>query len=208
MELAHRWASRNLSRLELVAAILVLALLVGTFLGRGLRVFAAAEERSLQATVLNMNSALRIQFYELVIAGRAADAAAWQGANPVRLLEGFGGTMETGTVIEHPELARFHAVAAGLGTHYLGEFEFPGPASVEGGQWYFDLSEAVLVYRVRNREFFRSQLPGAPRVRFRLDLQFDDLNGDGQYNPESEIPADVAIRTVDEYQWIEAGPNS
>ncbi len=198
MALAHRWTSRNLSRLELMAAILVLTLLVGTFLGRGLRVFAAAEERSMQTTVLNMNAALRIQFYQMVIAGRASDVDSWQGANPVRLLEGLGRTMASVTVTEYPELARFHAVAAGLGTLYLGEFDFQDPASVEGGTWYFDLGEALLVYRVRNREFFRSPLPGAPRVRFRLNVQ---------YNPESKLPADVAIRTVDEYQWIEAAPN-
>lgn len=198
MHLAHRWASRNLSRLELVAAILVLALVMAAFLERGLRVFAAAEGRSLHATVLNMNSALRILFYQLVIADRAAEVAQWQGMNPVQILENSGIPISTETMMEYPELVRFHAMASGLGERYAGEFDDPDPESIVGGQWYYDRSESLLVYRIRSYEFFRSPLPGSARIRFRLNVQ---------YNPDSQIPADVILQSVDEYQWIEADTN-
>ncbi|MBI1732543.1 MAG: hypothetical protein HYR49_07210 [Gammaproteobacteria bacterium] len=207
MALAHRWTSRNLTRLELVFAITVIALLMGAFLQRGLRVFAIAEERSLQATVLNLNSALRILLYDLVISGRTAEVAQWQGANPVRLLESAGASPNLETMMAYPELARFHAVAAGLGARYQGEFVSPDAALVEDGKWYFDMADSVLVYRVRNHEFFRSALPGPPQIRFRLEVRFDDLNGDGQYNPELEPATDVTLRTVDEYRWTQAGVN-
>jgi hypothetical protein len=196
MALAHRWSSRNLSRLELVSAILVIALLVGTFLERGLRVFAIAEERALQATILNMNSVLRVMFYQLAMSDRAAEVEHWQGANPIALLGGSGVSLKTETVTAHPELARFNAVTASFGASYRGEFDEADPESIEPGQWYFHRGDSVLVYRVRNTEFFRSPLPGTPRIRFRLNVQ---------YNPASESPVDVVIRPVDQYQWIEAG---
>ena len=198
MLLAHRWTSRNLSRLELVCAILVLALLIGTFLGRGLRLFATAEEQALQATILNMNSALRVQFYQLAMSGRADEVSRWQGANPIAVLDGSAGSLETDAIIAHPELARFQAAAAGLGASYRGEFDAADPESIATGEWYFHRNESVLVYRVRNREFFRSSLPGTPRIRFRLEVQ---------YNPDSKLPVNVAIRPVDAYQWIEARAN-
>ena len=198
MLLAHRWTSRNLSRLELVCAILVLALLIGTFLGRGLRLFATAEEQALQATILNLNSALRVRFYQLAMLGRADEVALWQGANPIGVLDGSAGSLESNAIIEHPELARFHVAAAGLGASYRGEFDAADPESIAAGEWYFHRNESVLVYRVRNREFFRSPLPCTPRIRFRLEVQ---------YNPGSEFPVDVAIRPVDAYQWIEARAN-
>lgn len=76
----------------------------------------------LQATILNMNSVLRVQFYQLAMSDRAVEVAGWQGANPINLLEDAAVSLETETIAKYPELARFHAVAAGLGASYRGEF--------------------------------------------------------------------------------------
>lgn len=199
----NRWTGRNLSRLEMVASLVLVALVFGTFVERGLRVFAAAEKSAMQAAVLNMNSALRILYYEYVVSGRIGEVAAWQGANPIRLLDESRGALRTGTLTQFPELGRFEAATAGIAGRYRGEVDAEPPPDLQGGDWYFDRSAAALVYRVRNGEFLRSDLPGPPRVRYRLDVRFDDLDGDGQYNPATDRPVDVTLRPLDEFTWGE-----
>lgn len=201
MVYGNRWTGRNLSRLEMIASLLLVALVFGTFVERGLRVFAAAEESSLQTAILNMNSALRILYYEFVVSGRNGEVAAWQGANPIRLLDEGPGTLRTETLSRFPELGRFEAATAGIAGRYLGEVDAGPPPDLQGGEWYFDRGDAALVYRVRNEEFFRTDLPGPARVRFRVDVHFDDQDGDGQYNPATDRPADVILRPLDEFTW-------
>lgn len=201
MALGNRWASRNLSRLEMVVALLFIAIFVGAYVERGLRIFTAAEESGLQTAVLNMNSALRVLFYDYSIAGRVAEVAGWQGANPIRLLGGGGGAFQTTTLGRFPELGRFEAVAAGIAGSYHGEVDAGLPPDLSGGEWYFDRSDGALVYRVRNAEFFHSDLPGPARVRFRLAVRFDDPDRDGKYNPETDRPVDVMLRPLDKFHW-------
>lgn len=205
--LAHRWSSRNLTRLELVTALLVLALLIGIFVHRGLRIFAEAEESAFQTTVMNLNSALRLLFFDRLTSGRLGEVAAWQGANPLRLLAGEGTMLETTTLSRFPELGRFEAVAAGLMDRYQGEFDSVVPSGVTAGDWYFDRTNSVLVYLVRNDEFFRSALPGPARVRLRLEVRFDDLDGDGQYNQASDRPVGIVLGPVEPFHWIRGTAN-
>lgn len=203
MAQGNRWTGRNLSRLEMVASLVLVALVFGTFVERGLRVFAAAEKSAMQAAVLNMNSALRILYYEYVVSGRLGEVAAWQGANPILLLGDGRGTLQTGTLARFPELGRFEAATAGIAGRYRGEVEMEPPPDLQGGEWYFDRGAAALVYRVRNGEYFRSDLPDPPRVRYRLDVRFDDPDGDGQYNPATDRPVDVELRPLDKFTWGE-----
>jgi hypothetical protein len=208
MALAHRWADRNLTRLELGIALMLMASFVGVFIVHALRVFASAEAGSLQATIVNVETSLRIMFYQLILDGRTEEAATWRGANPAALLRAFGARVETETLVTAPELARFGAVAGGFGARYTGEFDAIDPALVDGGYWYFDRADSALVYRVRNTEFFRSSLPGPARVRFRLELLFDDINGDGEYNPEAEQVLGVTLKTLDQFEWSGLGKQS
>lgn len=205
MALAHRWASRNLSRLELAAAVIVIAVICTAFLGRGLRVLAAAEEQNVQASMLNIESALRILFYGLIVDGRAAEAITWQNGNPVTLMQSWGTATDIGTAVTYPELARFGTMSGAMGMNYVGEFEAIDPGAISPGHWYFDRQERMLVYRVRNDEFFRSTLPGPARIRFRLDVHFDDPDRDGRYNPATEIITGVGLVPADNFTWIEAG---
>lgn len=208
MALAHRWSSRNLSRLELVVTMSLLGMFVAVFIGHGLRIFAAAEARAVQASVVNVESSLRMLFYQMMIEGRATEVQQWRGANPAELVQSFGALVDTETLVMIPDLARFGALSGSLGGRYLGEFESLDPATVAAGHWYFDRADAALVYRVRNAEFFRSPLPGPARVRLRLDLLFDDLDENGEYNPGAEQLSGVVLRPLDDFQWIGMGNGS
>ncbi len=204
MALAHRWANRSLSKLELAAAVIVIGTLMAVFVGRGLQVFAAAEKQAVQATILNVNSALRILFYRMIINRQMHEAILWRGANPFVLMETWGTAEDVATAVEHPVLARFGAMSGAMGAHYIGEFDVVDPAVIDGGTWYFDRRDTALVYRVRNREFFRSTLPGPARIRYRLEVYFDDLNRDGAYNSDSEVISDVKLTAMEKFSWIDA----
>ena len=63
MELMHRWSDRNLTRLELVMALLIMFILIGAFSRHVLIVFARAESTMINTTVMNMNTTL--QYYAM-----------------------------------------------------------------------------------------------------------------------------------------------
>lgn len=201
MKMALRWTSRHLSRLEVTFVVIVLAIIVSVFLGRALWLISLAEARSLQITVQNLNSALRARFYEMAVAGRLDEIPAWQGRNPLALLGDPGAVLQPQTIGKFPELGWINALPAVVAGSYAGEFDFFDSERVRPGQWYYDRGEALLVYRVRNTEFFRSTLAGAARIRFRLAIELDDRNGDGVYNPGMDQPRDVFLQSVDAYHW-------
>ena len=59
MQLAHRWSDRNLTRIELVMALLVLDSFRGVFSRHVLILFARAKKTFVESTVININTALR-----------------------------------------------------------------------------------------------------------------------------------------------------
>ena len=69
MELAHRWSDRNLSRLELISAVLVLAILIGVFSRYILVVFSSAEQSMVNSTVININTSLSYRAALLILEG-------------------------------------------------------------------------------------------------------------------------------------------
>lgn len=178
MEQAHRWISRDLSRLELVVALLIMALLIGVFVHHALRVFAHAERSAVMVTVTNINNALL--YRSLMLAGNNN----WEGlaglakVNPMALMRGRSGEplRKEGAElrITDPD------VAVG---NYLGEYYDPDPSTMKGGSWYFDRNGRLLVYLVNNDEFFISDLEGPARIVYQIRLEYEDVNGNGVFDP-------------------------
>ncbi len=79
--------------------------------------------------------------------------------------------------------------------NYLGELAGPDPATIPGGQWYFDSASHLLLYRVEADAYFDSPLPGAARARFKVGMNSADIGRDGH-----EVPG-VTIETVEPYTW-------
>ncbi len=52
--------------------------------------------------------------------------------------------------------------------NYLGAFDGVNPASIPGGHWYFDRHSRMLIYRVRNRDYFSGGLGMPPRAGFTI----------------------------------------
>ena len=76
------------------------------------------------------------------------------------------------------------------GVRYLGARSGVDPATIPGGNWYFDLDAGLMVYRVRFADGFRTPLAGPPRIRYAV-------------RSDRQGPGGTALRLVlvEPYTW-------
>jgi len=124
----------------------IVSILMGVFLHKVRHLQAEAERLNVQATVENMRAAV-------LLAGilrkpkNEEGSNARAGGNPVALLKEETGLEPSG---------------------YLGELEKVDPEEIEPGNWYFDLSQRALIYRLRSTDGFAGPLAGPAHIRFCL----------------------------------------
>lgn len=169
--------SRGFSLLELAIVVVVVSVLLAVAVDRMLRLRFEAERVMMESMLTGLRSALTIEFTGAALRGRTGvAAAAAAGSNPMKLL------------LERPAT-------------YAGEYAAADPASVAPGTWYFDTKERSLVYIVRFPEQFETALGGAKRARFRVEPDFDDLDGDGRFDPARDAARGLRLVPVDPYRW-------
>jgi len=168
---------RGFSLLELVVVIVVVSLLMVVAVDRLLRLRFEAERVMVESMLTGLRSALYIEFAGAAVRGRTDQlAAAAYGSNPMAVLAERPGT-------------------------YAGEYSAADPAAVAPGSWYFDTRERHLVYVVRFPEQFESALPGPARARFRVEPDFDDLDGNGRFDPGRDSARGLRLVPVEPFTW-------
>lgn len=196
-----RWSHYQLSRLELVFALIVLLVLVSVFLNYMIVMLARAEHSMVERSILNLNSALRIQAMQAV--GKDADRiAAMQHGNPLALLEQQTGRQGFDHLQPTQQAAMARARSTAMLPNYAGERDSSAAAELEAGSWYFDTDSSALVYIIRSAEVFRSELPGRARLRYRLELDYEDRDADGQFTPGVDQLRNVGLQPLDAHQWL------
>lgn len=158
----QRWTLRLFEWGILSCVVLVL---MGVFLRRVRHLQFEAERLTVQATVDNLRAAVLLA----TVLPRPKEAAR-PGGNPVALLKAETGLEPDG---------------------YIGELESADLHQIAPGQWYFDRSEEVLVYRVRSVEDFDSSLSGPARIRLCL-RSADPGKADG---------ASLQLEACEAYRW-------
>lgn len=168
--------------LELVVVICIVALLTGFAARRLLALRVEAERAALGQVVGGLQAAVSLELLTRIARGRDGDRelAALAGSNPMSLL------------IEPPY-------------NYVGELDGADPVrlaeSVRPGRWYFDQRAAQLVYRARYPKRFESELPGTPRAAFRVEVLWDDRDGDGRFDPGVDGIGGARLARVASYRW-------
>lgn len=200
MYIAGRWADRQLSRLELVIAVIILSLVLAGLIQHMLKLFAHAERSLLTISIININSALQYRAAGYVLEGDFVSIKGMLDMNPFTMIE--TGQREPGRPIE----AGSPQMTAGMANirvpeNYLGELDGPDPASIDGGSWYFDKQARRLVYRVDNTEYFESNLTGAPRVSYTVGIDYEDRNNNNQFDPRIDEFHSIRLQAVNEYTW-------
>jgi hypothetical protein len=199
MELAHRWGNRNLTRLELVVAILILATMIGFFSKYALTIFSRAEQSLVNRTLININTALYYRSNMAVLKGEYEALYNLMKINPMD-------DMQQLPEVSDYKLANAETpfvMAGGMvntPANYGGVI-YSDDEILEKGKWYFNQKDLYLEYVIRNSELFTSEIEGLPRIRFRTVMIYNDENENGHYEPDIDKFQTVRLNSIDKYQW-------
>lgn len=161
----------------------LIGLLIFVAAGKVMELRADVERTRLQQVVDDLNAVLALEAASHVIHRQREQLAALHDSNPVTILEQRGGNLDG----------------------YIGERYGADPLTIDPGQWYFERSENLLIYRVRHARHFHSPLDGPARARFRAVVEFDhDADDNASERPGGFQRA--ALVAVEPYQWRSEEP--
>jgi len=169
---------RGFSLLELLIVVVIISLLMVVAIDRLLKLRYEAERVMVQSVVAALRSALYIEFSASTARVEKDRLASLRGSNPMLRLS------------DKPD-------------SYAGEFYGPDPAVFEPGTWYFDSRDHALVYVLRFPDEFVSPLSGPPRVRFRIEPDYDDIDHNGRYDPGRDPLLGLKLVPVEPFSWRE-----
>lgn len=161
------------SRLELLVAAVLIAIVAALLLERLTRYQEYAEKAVMEATIAHMRSGLRVRVAELIIAGSLAQLQQVRQENPV-------GWLETPPA------------------NYLGEIP---AAAAAPGNWYFDRDARELVYRPRHTRFFEP-LQNGTVAEVRLQVRPAGAGESGDAREKEQRPLEgLRLVVANGYRW-------
>ena len=167
---------RAFSLLELVIVIVIISLLLVVAIDRLLRLRFEAERVTVQSVIAALRSGLYIEFAAAAARGQIQHMDGARGSNPMLRLA------------EKPD-------------GYAGEFFGADPVLFEPGTWYFDTRDRALVYLVRFPERFVTPLAGPPRARLAVEPDYDDLDGNGRFDPGRDPVRGLKLVPLEPFYW-------
>jgi prepilin-type N-terminal cleavage/methylation domain-containing protein len=167
----YRDNQRGFTLLELTVVILVSSVVGVVALNYYYKLMVDIESTTVERDLSAVRSAIGLQIAAHYAAGKMAELENWTGGNPVELL------------VEPP--GNYRGVIAGLGSQ------------LKTGSWYFDKSRGVLLYLVRNRFYFESELDDPARAEFQLEALFGERRQGG---PDSYVSG-LRLNTLSSYRW-------
>jgi len=196
MYLASRWLFRNLSRLELAVAWVLILLLIGGFARHMFGVFARAEQSMVTRAVTNIDTALKYHFSMADIRDDHEVLAALKDSSPMDIMQG----IRTDYFLSNESMSR-EQLSAGLPVmakpgNYGGVVASPDWGQLERGKWYFDSDNQTRVYLLRNTGFFDAVLDSPRRFRFRVEIDYRDNNANNEFDPRVDDYESVQLRRV------------
>jgi prepilin-type N-terminal cleavage/methylation domain-containing protein len=169
---------RGFSLLELLIVVVIISVLMVVAIDKLLKLRYEAEHVMVQSVVGALRSALYVEFSASTARGEKNRLDSLRGSNPMLRLS------------EKPDT-------------YAGEFYGPDPAVFEPGTWYFDTRDHALVYVLRFPEQFVSSLSGPPRVRFRIEPDYEDIDHNGRYDPGRDPLLGLKLVPLEPFSWKE-----
>lgn len=162
------------SRLELLVAAAVLAVVAVALLERLSFYQEYAEKAAMDLTIASMRAGMRSEVAGLLIADRVSEIQTLADRNPMSWLK------------SAPE-------------NYLGELDGP-PAEEPRGKWYFDRKRRELVYTANNRRHFTPSVYRDYTVRVR-PMRLLSIADPARAGRPKE-PEWVALVVVNDYRWF------
>ena len=201
MELAHRWGDRNLTRAELVMAILILALLIGYFSRHMFIVFGKVEKSMIDRTLININTALHYKASFSMMEGDVDAINKLVLMNPMDLMTNkiVVGDFSFGQQNDNSLMDINYITSAP--SNYGGIVIDDSDPNLESGQWYFDQDDHILFFKLYNSEYFTSNIDGPARVRYKVRLDYIDQNNDNSFDHLVDKFMSVKLQAIDNFEW-------
>lgn len=169
-------SSGGFTLIELIVVVIIVLALGGTFLNRTLYYQERAEKTAMEGVAGALQSALTMQYAEIMTRGKPSDVPALSVANPMDWLQ------------KKP-------------SNYAGEFYDPTPDSVAPGSWMFDLKARELIYVPNSAGYFKPGKDGRKWVRFHVALSYEPpLHPSLRQAPASLTG--VLFEPVQPYSWF------
>jgi general secretion pathway protein G len=166
---------RGFTLLELVVVIIIISIIGLVAINRFWQWSVVAERAGMQTVVANLRTALGLETSRRALRQQLPQLPILVGTNPMALLA------------QTPD-------------SYLGEIEDEQQVN-QDGVWYFDSHERLLVYRLRYSDGFSTELTGAPRVRYRIKLIYNDNNRNGRFDSNSDDIGGLDLVPAEAFTW-------
>lgn len=166
-----------------------------------LLVFARAEQAMVEMTIVNINTSLGYYAALQIIESDGNNLNVVPGLNPFNYIQS---KQDKYTRTEAPftMTRNLHLPAlTGAPTNYLGEFFDPNPVEIAPGNWYYDLNDQTLNYRVRNTEFYYSNDSGIPMIKYRVVFDYNDINGNERFDAGIDQITGLKLVNLTNYSW-------
>jgi prepilin-type N-terminal cleavage/methylation domain-containing protein len=165
---------RGFTLLELVVVICIISLLAVVATGYYRKLLIDVEQASVEYNVGTLRSALSMQFAAYYVAGRLDELPVLIESNPMELLA------------QKPK-------------NYLGSYSAGQQQDLAAGNWYFDNEKKLLIYLVKNSDYFSNPLTGKPRIRFKIQPVYaDTLKGEQTRN----YICGLELKSLEPYRWL------
>ena len=165
------------SFLELIFVIAIIGYLFTVAVDKLLVLKVEAERAAMSQILGSLRSAMGIQVASHISRGTISELIDSADSNPMNWLA------------EKPE-------------NYIGILNEPDPVDVGTSKWYFDSYNKYLVYRVGHGEYFNSPLKGPKRARFRVNIDYTDIDGDREFNEDIDEIHGLTLKSIEPYQWL------
>lgn len=84
---------------------------------------------------------------------------------------------------------------------YIGETAGPDTTEIDPGAWYFETGSEALVYRVRFPQYIEGEPESPTELRWRVTVQYEDTDGSGRFEPESDRARGLRLEPLDTHEW-------
>jgi len=173
--LSHQ-PSKGFTLIELIVVIIIVVVMMGVFLERMLYYVEQAEKTAMVEVANTIQSALVMQYGQIMTRGQASDVPLLAQDNPMSWLQ------------KKPR-------------NYAGEFYDPTPLTVESGNWIFDLKTRNLIYVVRNANYFKPGKDGKKWIRFHVVISYEASHLPSLQNAPATLTGTL-FEPVEPYLWF------
>ena len=168
---------RGFTLFELLVVISIIAILAGLFFDRALFYQEQAEKTAMEQVAGAVQSALTLQYAQILTRGKPSDLAALARDNPMNWMQ------------KRPR-------------NYAGEFYDLTSLSAESGNWVFDLKTRDLVYLVRNTAHFKPGKDEKNWIRFHVATQYEPSRLPSQQHAPPELTG-LVFEPAAPYSWFQ-----